>query len=449
MKRMLLPLLLAALFLLPAFALAGSVNDPDAIPDEILLDALQRGDAIYGQANVAGWRMLVCKNPKGINVLSGYRKNNDGGYTLKIQTALAIPQGEHIGVYEADSASYGTDQPVITLLLTDERGNMLTTVSYCLAENSRWLLCEYIDVPGSAEITIGDGVLTFGQSGTAYGTVQRDLRYVDLSALPKTLEDARSKLTAPPELPRESRLTPIPIPFSGGESYPVYSAPDKASLRGANGKAQVSTNDWIQVFGQENGFILIQYAIDKDHMRFGYINAEALPKNHAALPLLDFSAQAATLLCDTDVTDDPLASRRVLVSLPAGAQVRYLCDFEDWAYIESSSGDRLRGFVSRNALNLNRVFSLADYSQAQADGCLEVFPDGTCLMTLIMPGYRIPGFSLRSPDGTELARCLTDYDEPNIFYSEFFITPDVTNIGFYPLDTDGKAADEALFRVEW
>lgn len=449
MKRLLLSLLLSALFLLPAFALAGSVGDPDAIPDEILLDAAQRGDAIYAQANIAGWRMLVCKNPKGVNALFGYKENQDGSYTLKIQTALAVPQGEHIDLYEADAASYGTDQPVITLLLTDKVGNMLRTVSYCLAENSRWLLCEYVDATANTEILVGDGSLTYGHSGMAYGTVQRDLRYVDLSALPKTLEDARSKLTAPPELPRESRLTPIPIPFSGGESYPVYSAPDRTSLRGANGKAQVSTNDWIQVFGQENGFILIQYAIDKDHMRFGYINAESLPKNHATLPLLDFSAQAATLLCDTDVTDDPLASRRVLVSLPAGAQVRYLCDFEDWAYIESSSGDWLRGFVPKDLLNMNRVFSLADHSERQADGVLEVFPDGTCLMTLILPDERIPGFSLRASDGTELARCFQDYDVPNVYYSEFFITPDVTNIGFYPLDADGKAADEALFRVEW
>jgi hypothetical protein len=32
------------------------------------------------------------------------------------------------------------------------------------------------------------------------------------------------------------------------------------------GKASVSTNDWIQGFWTENGWIMIQYAISRDHM---------------------------------------------------------------------------------------------------------------------------------------------------------------------------------------
>ena len=41
----------------------------------------------------------------------------------------------------------------------------------------------------------------------------------------------------------------------------MYAAPDSKSLRGAKGRARVSTNGWIQVFGSEGDWILVQYDI--------------------------------------------------------------------------------------------------------------------------------------------------------------------------------------------
>ena len=41
------------------------------------------------------------------------------------------------------------------------------------------------------------------------------------------------------------------ISFTSNQTYPVYSAPDSRSIRGAKGRARVSTNGWIQVFGSE------------------------------------------------------------------------------------------------------------------------------------------------------------------------------------------------------
>lgn len=147
------------------------------------------------------------------------------------------------------------------------------------------------------------------------------------------------------------------IPFEGGQTFAVYSGPGQDYGRAAQGKAAVSTNDWIQVFGSESGWIMIQYAIDDDRMRFGWIPEAALPPS-ASVPALGFSAQSATLLCDAALTDDPLCSRSALAALPKGARVDVLADMSDWAYVESASGDFLRGFVKRDALTLGTVYDL-------------------------------------------------------------------------------------------
>lgn len=93
--------------------------------------------------------------------------------------------------------------------------------------------------------------------------------------------------TIAPSIP-PGELTAQNIRFRSDQKYDVYSGPGKDYLRASNGKATVSTNDWIQVFGREDGWILIQYAIDKDHMRFGWISEKALPE-FAAVKKLVFS----------------------------------------------------------------------------------------------------------------------------------------------------------------
>ena len=63
-----------------------------------------------------------------------------------------------------------------------------------------------------------------------------------------------------PELPGGT-LTASLVSFTSNHTYPVYAAPDSKSLRGAKGRARVSTNGWIQVFGSEGDWILVQMCI--------------------------------------------------------------------------------------------------------------------------------------------------------------------------------------------
>ncbi len=206
-----------------------------------------------------------------------------------------------------------------------------------LATDGEW-------TPGVLYVTKNVAGRTQYQAKPVYGTYENDLRYFSLSAFPKSLEDARDKLTNPPEIPG-GELSAKRVRFTSGQKYPVYAGPGEHYLRSAGGRAIVSTNDWIQVFGVENGWAMIQYDIDSNHMRIGYIDAAALPKNAQVAPLalgrLPMRTNAPVTL-----TDDPLFSKAVLAQLPQGHQVYKLSTMGTWAYVEAEiNGGPVRGFV--------------------------------------------------------------------------------------------------------
>ena len=120
--------------------------------------------------------------------------------------------------------------------------------------------------------------------------------------------------------------------------------------RAANGKASVSTNDWIQVFGSENGYILIQYALSASQMRFGYIDQSSLPKS-ASVSALRFAWEDAEITSSTYLTDDPLNSQTRVRTLSAGQQAKWLSTMGNWVYVElTGSGQPIRGFVPASAI---------------------------------------------------------------------------------------------------
>jgi len=68
---------------------------------------------------------------------------------------------------------------------------------------------------------------------------------------------------------------------------------------------------------------------------------------------LGLSYVTYTLDEDATLTDDPLYSRASLKWLPAGTTVNYLCRMGNWAYIETTSGTRARGFVPLSAIDMS------------------------------------------------------------------------------------------------
>lgn len=121
----------------------------------------------------------------------------------------------------------------------------------------------------------------------------------------------------------EGTLSAEVISFTGNQTYAVYSAPTKKSIRGAKGKARVSTNGWIQVFGAEDDWILVQYDISDKQNRIGYIYINALPKD-VTVPDLNLKRAAAVVNYDVEVTDDPLVSKTPLAKLTENTKVTCL-----------------------------------------------------------------------------------------------------------------------------
>ena len=149
----------------------------------------------------------------------------------------------------------------------------------------------------------------------------------------------------------EGTLSAQVIPFTGSQTYAVFSAPTKKSIRGAKGRARVSTNDWIQVFGAEDDWILVQYDISDKQNRIGYITRNALPRG-VTVQALNLTRAPAVVNYDVEVTDDPLISRTPLARLTENTKVTCLGTMGTWAYIEAKEKDVLfRGFVPADCLS--------------------------------------------------------------------------------------------------
>ena len=360
MKKHIRFVILLALVLLAVSVCTAQADEP--LPAEI--SSYFSGDAYAGASITdtarwdSGWFVLV-RTGGGENVLYCFTAS-DGKWVNSFSTSKAIPQGSHtVEIYVTNSIAEFSAQEhfdgqfLVISQYNDEQGYLELFSAYQLSSSGQWNLIRIISQDSRGAIAVGDGSITYykdlnqsGVIGTVHGKFQRDLRYISLSAFPRTYQKAQQRLTTPPVLPEDSELAAKEYRFTGGKKYPVYSAPDKLSLRGGNGKAQVSTNGWIQVFGKENGWILIQYSIDKDHYRFGYIEAASLPKK-ADVADLDFHRISAFASENVSVTDDPLFSRNTLATLSGGDSVTLLSIMGEWAYIE---GNGFRGFVPYTSL---------------------------------------------------------------------------------------------------
>lgn len=400
MKRILLAALVV-LMLFAAEALAEETLPTDIaayFSESIVLDFATLSD--YDEASHC---FVLAKAKNQDNVLH-YFKTRDGQWSHIFQTASAVPQGSNtVGIALLDELHDINDHrysgPILTISQldeTDEYTELFT--AYRHTKQNQWDLFRIWSHETYGSMLFSDGRVSYYKeresnrvSGSVYGTIQRDLRYVSLSAIPKTLKEARQKYTEEPLLP-SGDMTAESIKFSGGRKYAVYSGPGEDYLRSANGKAIVSTNDWIQVFGREGDWILIQYAIEKDHMRFGYIPAEALPRNAAVEDVVSAPVPAYTT-CVVSLTDDPLFSQSPLLSLPQGAWVEWLSTMGNWAYVESSTGDLARGFVPVGSLTCNRIFHLEDHvfdSGLPLQGTFTITPEGEIAFQVFWRGENAP-----------------------------------------------------------
>lgn len=153
--------------------------------------------------------------------------------------------------------------------------------------------------------------------------------------------------------------------FHGGQKLPVYSGPGHEYVRGANGKANVSTDDVVYAAGMENGWALVMYETGAGNgngsgsVRVGYVDLDQLQYNIKTLKLseLYFNYSKATITRGCTLTDDPALNNRDLAFMAEGTSVTYLASFymhRSWAYIETwVDGKPVRAFVPEDCVSVN------------------------------------------------------------------------------------------------
>lgn len=378
---------------------------------EPLQSRLEAGYTVRDVCIVPGVCAHVILSREGRNQLAIVRLT-EGAYKLELLATHALRQGDEIPTLLADDGEY------LALFYRCKDGAEDAYVYRC-DKTGVWVLNSYTIATGEyswREFAARDGCLTYRcyennekvRERNVYGVYQREVEYLNVESLPQTLEDAREKLSEPPHIP-EGELSAKDVKFTSGKKYPVYTGPHEEYLRAADGKASVSTNDWIQVFGVQDGWALIQYDISSTQMRFGYIRATALPGD-VQVDALHFLNQDAYLTRRATLTDDPLNTQEPLLTLPEGAWVTWLATMGEWAYVERSGGDLVRGFIPLSSLATHRVFELADQGSdslaAAKTGLLTVQPDGTVSLLvdewLTKAGQHPLRFEVYSADPHEL-----------------------------------------------
>ena len=245
--------------------------------------------------------------------------------------------------------------------------------AYFTHERDGWQLTDLLfDDMTQVEVTrSGMTFLTLADSGkwvktSVSGVVETSMAQFSMDRFPRTAAEAREHLTNPPTIPDSPRSWTYPYGFpqpsqyaklAAGKQYAVYAAPSDTSFRAANGKALLSTNDWVQVFFEEDGYLLVQYAISRHQYRIGYIKADAVSNLSEVAEIGSWANYPAQVLRTSALTDDPLNSCTAVLTLTAGQQVTYLGQLGlEWAFVETTTaqGQQIRGFVALDDLNVTR-----------------------------------------------------------------------------------------------
>ena len=149
------------------------------------------------------------------------------------------------------------------------------------------------------------------------------------------------------------------IVLANNQRLEVYLGPGREYGRAANGKAIVSTNGWLQTLGVEDDWIMIQYEINEDRNRIGWIDAKVLPVD-AETVKFSWEWIPDSLCMDTEITDDPFSSGASVKELNKGTKLYILKRVGNWVYIEIEDREQnMRGFVP--------AYTLASYRDIEGE----------------------------------------------------------------------------------
>lgn len=216
-------------------------------------------------------------------------------------------------------------------------------------------------------------------------------------------EDHNGPVIIPTSDAQDALPQPQLASFAKGKKYPVYTGPGTNYYREADGKASVSTNDWIQVFGEENGWLLVQYHVTDAMNRIGWINAT---QKEAGVSVPQLVWNGGEAICHNGwLTTDPLGACPEIGS-PDGASAfngracTLLATLGSWSYveIEYAAGMPMRAFVGSAELTVASAYQgtvtvTADeavlYAGAQGQEETGMLYMGATLLPLEVQGDRL------------------------------------------------------------
>lgn len=356
MRKLLTALLAAALLLSCACA-----QEMDSMPQDVL-EHIRR---VYAEPEIEDYLALpdmvdgvygfaLVRN-RGVRTLLGYRWR-DGEMENWLSSETAVPQTDRkASLYHYEKGTvisylwdhkneyrYVTRGHNFGVSVPDQWHETTESHVYYEWESRSFRLKSYRDHFWDADI-LGDTFYFWDIGNGLRNVVDTDIWVdtsilgVDLKRLPKRADDLSQRAYRPPSIPvsyEEGALQAQTYDFETDRKYPVYNGPGKQYSRAGDGKASVSTNDWIQVFGEYKGFLMIQYALSDTRCRIGWITRDALPRERY-VQQLEFAQEDVYTLSEAQaLTDDPLCSHTALCTLPQNAQVKSMARLGyAWTYV--------------------------------------------------------------------------------------------------------------------
>ena len=108
-------------------------------------------------------------------------------------------------------------------------------------------------------------------------------------------------------------------------------------------------------YGWDNGCYLIEYEVNSNRNRVGYIRPEDIRGNHNLNPISLPSAKLAVIFSNkASLTDDPFRSGTSFCDVPAGTEATAFFFADDYVFVELHHGSvgLTRGFAPLSALRL-------------------------------------------------------------------------------------------------
>ncbi len=234
-------------------------------------------------------------------------------------------------------------------------------------------LFHYGDDPLTMVDVLGGDLIFYnissGYEGRMHYFFDRDARAVAFYGLPREMTDVRVMGESEPPLPESIKPEMMSKqPFLEKQDvtlrpdqYTVYAGPGVTydvwgtlDLRahtesGAAQNGAKKASEWVQVFGEYEGWLLIHYAESAERYHFGWITADALAPGQVIKLLRFHFGDIVTTEPHSPLTDDPLNSRTPLFTPISSdeVEIEYLAQLgENYSYVRvKENGKTWWGFM--------------------------------------------------------------------------------------------------------